>query len=189
MLQLAPVRPRNAARIKLGKNIIEQGSGASRRVVLYWEPDKVKNSIELEFELTDVALELFDTYMARVRPRLCDPESPYLFPGRGLRPQDDSWFSTQLAQLTERNLGVRVTGQQFRHCMGLIYLLDHPGDYETVRRFLGHSDIRTTVDFYAGLEMSDAAKSLDATVARRREQFGIQARAQSTEGEVDDLER
>ena len=34
---------------------------------------------------------------------------------------------------------------------GAVYLKHHPGDYETVRRFLGHRNIRTTVKFYCGL--------------------------------------
>ena len=60
--------------------------------------------------------------------------------------------------------------------MGFLYLLSHPGDYETVRVFLGHSDIRTTVKFYIGMEMQDAAKVLDAAVSKRRAELAGRAR-------------
>lgn len=168
LLQVAPVRPKNGSGIKLGSNLIEQGIGHSRRVFVRWDPQEVKNGAELHFELTGPTLRLFDLYIQHARPRLCGAENAYLFPGRGLGPKDESWFSTQIAKFLEDEIGVRVTGQQFRHLMGFLYLLEHPGDYETVRQFLGHSDIRTTVDFYAGMQMEDAAKTLDAVVTKRR---------------------
>ncbi|MBX9685035.1 MAG: tyrosine-type recombinase/integrase [Hyphomicrobium sp.] len=176
LLQVAPVRPKNGSGIKLGSNLIEQGSGSSRRVFVHWAPEEVKNGAELHFELTGSTLELFDLYASRVRPRLCGPENIYLFPGRGLGPKNRNWFSTQIAKLLEDEIGVPVTGQQFRHLMGFIYLIEHPGDYETVRQFLGHSDIRTTVDFYAGMQMEDAAKTLDAVVTKRRNELAGLAR-------------
>ena len=176
LLQVAPVRPKNGSGIKLGANLIEQGSGSSRRVFVHWTPDEVKNGAELHFELTGSTLKLFDLYARRVRPRLCGPENINPFPGRGEGPKDASWFSTQIAKLLADEIGQPVTGQQFRHLMGFIYLLEHPGDYETVRQFLGHSDIRTTVDFYAGMQMEDAAKTLDAVVTKRREELAALAR-------------
>jgi integrase len=171
LLQVAPVRPKNGSGIKLGTNLIERGSGPSRRVFVEWEPAEVKNGAELHFELTGSVLRLFDLYTQFVRPRLCGAENLYLFPGRGSGQKDESWFSTQIANVLKEEIGVAVTGQQFRHLMGFLYLLEHPGDYETVRQFLGHSDIRTTVDFYAGMEMEDAAKTLDAVVTKRREEL------------------
>jgi integrase len=167
-LQIVPVRPKNGSGTELGKNLIEQGAGSSRRVFVHWEPEEVKNGVELHFELTGEALEMFDLYMKHGRPLLCGPTNRYLFPGRGDRSKQTGWFSTQIAQNLERELGVRVTGQQFRHLTGFVYLLDHPGDYETVRQFLGHTNISTTVSFYAGVEMQDAAKALDKVVKKRR---------------------
>ena len=52
--------------------------------------------------------------------------------------------------------------------MGFIFLLENPGQYEAVRQFLGHTNISTTIAFYAGIEMQDAAKALDGTVKKRR---------------------
>jgi integrase len=176
LLQIAPVRPKNGAQPLLRKNIIEQGEGASRRVFAHWEPEEVKNEAELHFELTGLTLELFDLYMKHARPLLCALGNNYLFPGRGLGPKDESWFSQQIAEMTQRELGVRVSGQQFRHLTGFLYLLAHPADYETVRQFLGHSTISTTINFYCGMEMRDAAQALDAATAKRRAELAAKAR-------------
>jgi integrase len=168
LLQIAPVRPKNGSGIELGRNLIEQGFGPSRQVFVHWVPEEVKNGVELQFELTGEVLELFDLYMTHGRPLLCGPANCYLFPGRGNGSKQTSWFSTQIAERLQAELGVRVTGHQFRHLIGFIYLREHPGDYESVRQFLGHTDIATTVRFYAGIEMKDAAKALDATIKARR---------------------
>jgi hypothetical protein len=39
-----------------------------------------------------------------------------------------------------------------------------------VRRLLGHASIRTTVDFYAGLEHSESFKRYDAILDQYREE-------------------
>ena len=52
--------------------------------------------------------------------------------------------------------GLRITVHQFRHASAAFYLKPRPGEYETVRRFLGHHNIQTTVNFYCGLETTQA---------------------------------
>jgi len=39
-----------------------------------------------------------------------------------------------------------------------------PLTYETVRRVLGHKDIRTTIQYYVGLEVEFAARKFDSVV-------------------------
>jgi hypothetical protein len=40
-----------------------------------------------------------------------------------------------------------------------MWLKHKPGDYETVRRTLGHRNIQTTIKFYCGLETLQANKA------------------------------
>jgi site-specific recombinase XerD len=115
-----------------------------------------------------VTLDLFDTYVSRVRPLLTVQENPYLFPGQGNRSKHASFLSKQIADLLRQEIGVHVTAHQFRHLVGFIYLCENPGNYEVVRRFLGHKNIATTVKFYAEMEMRVAAKTLDEAISRRR---------------------
>ena len=168
LLSVAPVRPKNAASIRLGHNIIQTGSGGTRRLHLHFPPEEVKNGVELEFEIAGLTLDLFDAYVNRVRPLLTGPENPYLFPGQGVRSKHASFFSKQIADLLRQDIGVHVTAHQFRHLVGFIFLCENPGNYEVVRRFLGHKNIATTVKFYAEMEMRVAAKTLDEAIARRR---------------------
>jgi hypothetical protein len=57
-------------------------------------------------------------------------------------------------------------------CFGTLapfYLSNNPGDYETVRRVLGHKSITTTVAFYAGIEMEHSVRRFDQAVLRLRD--------------------
>jgi integrase len=69
-----------------------------------------------------------------------------------------------IAKITERELGVRISPHQFRHITGYLYLKAVPADYETVRKLLGHKALQTTIQFYAGMETSAAAKRFDDKV-------------------------
>jgi len=176
LLSVAPVRPKNAASVGFGCNVIQTGSGGTRRVHLHFPPVQVKNGVELEFELTGMTLDLFDAYVARVRPLLTVPENQYLFPGHGIGSKHPSFLSKQIADLLRQEVGVHVTAHQFRHLIGFIYLCENPGNYEVVRRFLGHKNIMTTVKFYAEMDMRVAAKTLDEAISRRRFELARLAR-------------
>ena len=41
-----------------------------------------------------------------------------------------------------------------------------PGNYEYVRRILGHRNIQTTINFYIGLETSQAAQEFGEIIRR-----------------------
>jgi integrase len=58
----------------------------------------------------------------------------------------------------EKAVGLRLTVHQFRHAAAATILRHRPGDYETVRRVLGHRDIQTTIRFYCGLQTTQATE-------------------------------
>jgi hypothetical protein len=43
----------------------------------------------------------------------------------------------------------------------------HPGNYETVRRVLGHRDIQTTIRFYCGLETMQATEEFGKLIRKQ----------------------
>jgi integrase len=62
----------------------------------------------------------------------------------------------------EDHIGIRVTCHQFRHATAAFLLRKDPGNYEFVRRVLGHKSIKTTRDFYIGLETLEANRHYGA---------------------------
>jgi integrase len=51
-----------------------------------------------------------------------------------------------------------MTVHQFRHAAGAIILKKRPGEYELVRRLLGHKNVQTTINCYIGLENIQASE-------------------------------
>ena len=54
----------------------------------------------------------------------------------------------------------------FRHAAAAVLLEAYPGNYELVKRVLGHRNLNTTVKFYVGLETVAAAKQFAELVLR-----------------------
>ncbi len=55
----------------------------------------------------------------------------------------------QLVGAVQRTVDIRINPHLYRHIAGYFYLSHHPGDYETLRRLLGHKSVETTMTFYA----------------------------------------
>ena len=51
-----------------------------------------------------------------------------------------------------------MTVHQFRHAAGALILQHRPGEYELVRRILGHRNVQTTINAYVGLENIQASE-------------------------------
>lgn len=171
ILSIAPIRPGNLSRLVLGESLLELGNGKDRRLQIYFPGEEVKNATDINFELSGVVLGLVDTYIRQVRPLLTHAGNRFLFPGRGDRHKHPAHLSTQIANLVEAELGIRLTAQQFRHLAGYLYLVAHPGEYETVRQFLGHNRLSTTMNFYVGMERKVAVKAWGDFVSQRRREL------------------
>jgi integrase len=86
---------------------------------------------------------------------------------QGREPKTAIAFSQQITIRIEKAVGVRVTPHQFRHAAAAIYLKHRPGDYETVRRLLGHRSIQTTIDFYCGLQTTQATEQFGKLIRQQ----------------------
>jgi integrase len=158
ILTFAPVRLGNLASIELGQNLIKPG-GLNTPYWLVFAHYDVKNRIDLNFKFDQPLTDLIDEYIHDFRPPLLrGANASWLFPGEGGQPKHRLQFSKQITVRILKAIGLRLTVHQFRHAAAAIYLKHRPGDYETVRRVLGHRDIQTTVRFYCGLQTMQATE-------------------------------
>jgi integrase len=158
ILTFAPIRVSNLMSIELGKNLIKPG-GLNSPYWLVFEHYDVKNRVDLNFKFDQPLTDLIDEYIHEFRPTvLRGTNASWLFPGEGGKPKTTSGFSLQMIKRIQKAIGLRITPHQFRHAAAAIYLKHRPGDYETVRRLLGHRSIRTTIAFYCGLQTTQATE-------------------------------
>ena len=76
-------------------------------------------------------------------------------------------LSTQITKSIHDATGLRVTVHQFRHAAAALILERLPGNYEFVRRILGHKNVQTTINFYVGLETTQSARIFGEMISSR----------------------
>jgi integrase len=156
ILTLAPIRLGNLVSIVIDENLIKPGGPNSTYWLIFPLYD-VKNRIRLEFTFDEQITELIDEYIHHYRPHLMrGTNSACLFPGMTGKPKTASMFSNQITERIEGATGLRLTAHQFRHAAAATYLRHRPGAYEVVKRLLGHRNVQTTINFYCGLETTQA---------------------------------
>jgi integrase len=158
ILSFAPVRLGNLIRIELGQNLIKPG-GPNTPYWLVFPNYDVKNRVDLNFKFDQLLTDLIDEYVHEFRPTLLrGANAAWLFPGEAGQPKHKLQFSKQITLRVQKATGLRLTVHQFRHAAAAVYLKHRPGDYETVRRLLGHCAIQTTTRFYCGLQTMEATE-------------------------------
>lgn len=174
MLTVAPMRLGNLLRLDRERHFVWAFSAAERHRHLIVPAAEVKNDVDLDFPLPKHVADLVELYFRKYQPLLTGgAPSSLFFPGRGDRPKQDSALRKQISATIYAEIGVKMHPHLFRHLAALVFLQHHPGDYETVRRFLGHKSLATTLNCYAGLETAAAARRYDAVILGIRDgRFG-----------------
>lgn len=157
LLLVAPMRLKNLASLRQGVEILRPG-GAGGLLQIHIAGHDVKNNVELEYPLPRAVSMMLDHYNAKHRPHLLNPETIWLFPGEGGLHKGKRNLGQQLKERVYKEIGISITAHQFRHAAAAWLLLADPGNYELVRRVLGHKDMNTTTRFYVGLESMPAMR-------------------------------
>jgi Phage integrase family len=171
ILTVAPVRLGNLCSIRLGENLIKPGGPYSNFWLRFPKYD-VKNRTPLQFKLDETVTAIINEYVHAFRPALMrGSDADWLFPGEAGNHKEKISFSTQIVERVQKSTGLRITVHQFRHAAGALILKHRPGEYELVRRVLGHKSAQTTKNFYLSLETTQASE-IFTDIVRQRLDFG-----------------
>ncbi len=123
---------------------------------------------------------MIERYLAVYQPLLTNGyASTLLFPSRSGWPKHDTALRRNISGSIYRELGLHVNPQLFRHFGALLFLKIHPGQYESVRQLLGHKNIQTTINFYAGFETDEAMVRFNQVIDGFREGTGSELSVQN----------
>ncbi|MDB5571119.1 MAG: phage integrase [Hyphomicrobiales bacterium] len=164
LLQAAPIRSKNLAALDLTHNLVSRG----KRLYLIVAEADVRNGEPIDFELPAQTVEILAWYVREHRPHLLKGPSDALFPGENGAPKQPGALAPQIAKAVFRYTGMAFNAHLFRHAGGKIFLDARPGQYEVMRRVLGHRSITTTTSIYAGAETRSAGSHFAAVIAERR---------------------
>lgn len=168
-----PMRIRNLSELDLSSTIIRPIAGSIGCWRISIPACEVKNQWAIDAQLGEELGAILDRYVTVFRPVLSKGTTTALFVGqRGARKQSSD-LSKQLAGFVRREIGVTIHAHLMRHLAAHLYLLANPGDYETVRRLLGHKNIETTIRFYEGLLTDDAFARYDGLIEEMRSKAAV----------------
>jgi integrase len=109
---------------------------------------------------------LLRAYVQRILGPMTKGAPKYLFDNGTGRPKPPVTLSWLIQRTTKRHIGIAIAGHQFRHVLAKT-LREGGVDYETIRQLLGHRSMAITVNFYAGLDRSLAARRHSSLLAQR----------------------
>ena len=161
ILQVAPIRLKNLSELDLDRNLIARGKR------LYLVIDRVGDQERRAHRLRIAARN------GRDRRLVCSRIPAFLIrkPTDALRPRGCRILRALCPQISAtvfKYTGVKFNVHLFRHAGGKLFLDACPGQYEVVRRVLGHRSIETTTSVYTGAEMRTADQHFAAVIAERR---------------------
>jgi integrase len=167
ILTVAPIRLGNLASVRLGENLTKLGGPDSNYWLTFSKYD-TKNREPLQFKLDETVTALINEYVHDFRPVLMrGSNADWLFPGEAGEHKERISFSTQIVDRVEKSTGLRITVHQFRHAAGALILKYRHGEYELVRRILGHKSVQTTIRFYLDLSSMQASEIFTDIVRHR----------------------
>jgi integrase len=141
-------------------------SRANGRCFLSIPGDRVKNGMDLEYELPSETDALLREYLHEHRPRFPGAEGPYLFPGRDGGPRPNSTMANDIKTSLYKRAGLTMNPHLFRHAIAKIVIERDPGLAFFISRHLGHKNINMTMQAYLGTEGRAAARSIDRVLKK-----------------------
>jgi integrase len=184
-----PMRVKNLAALDLEAHVNRPLAGKTGNWRISIPEDEVKNDNPIDAELNPATSRMLARYVSVFRPVLKPGKSAALFLSQDGGTKGPSPLSQQFAKFIKRELGVTVNAHLMRHLAAFIYLEQKPGDYETVRRLLGHKQITTTVSIYAGgAESKNAWARFDNVIEGRRSKGTTGTKSVGHDVDIEDLD-
>ena len=173
LLSAAPLRLENLRCLDRRQHFRRAFSVDDPRHQLVIPAAAVKNLVDLQFPIPTRIMNMIEFYFSTYQPLLTNGHtSTLLFPGRAGQPKHDTALRGNITEVVYKELGLRVHPHLFRHLGALLFLKVHPGQYESVRQLLGHKNIQTTINFYAGFETDEAMHRFNQVIDGFREGTG-----------------
>jgi integrase len=161
----AGLRPANLAGLRFGKTLI-LADRDDRESIIELPAEVVKNGDPFGTVLAPEVTAVVRRYHDGILRRFVGRAPTFVFDSGKGAPKLATTVAWLVQRTIKRRLGFRMVLHQFRHLDAKILLDEHPGAHESVRELLGHKNMKTTTNFYAGFDRRRAVR-LHAQVLRK----------------------
>jgi integrase len=159
IMLMLPLTLAQIAHLQLGVSLIIDRSTPRTLVVLSHsgkEPHR-----ELRYQLPSRSVELFRHYESVFGIGKIDR---FLFPSPCGGRRQTAAFSEVISHQILRHIGAHITPRGLRFLGVTIYLIQHPGRYETVRQAMGHKTLTHTRRMFRFVRAVQSARDFDALI-------------------------
>jgi integrase len=167
ILLVAPLRMKNLTALNFDEHI-HWPEGQGKPAIVVFKADETKNKVPLEFELPPVLSDRLHLLRNQIAPMVTGRRPDHLFVTWRGKPRPQGALAVAIEKTVLKYVGVRLTPHQFRHLAAKIILDQNPGAFELVRELMGHKNIQTTINFYAGIDTKRAGRAQIELIAKIR---------------------
>jgi Phage integrase family len=171
----APLRMQNLASLTFDANL-HWSQGRRKPALVTIRGDETKNDVPLEFEIPTVLADRLQAYRNEIAPAVIGERPNAVFVTFTGKPRTAAAIKVAIERTVLRYLGVKITPHQFRHLAAKISLDANPGAYELVRQLLGHKNLKSTTNSYAGIDTRRAGRAHADLIMKIRETNSGQGR-------------
>ncbi|KFG69402.1 tyrosine-type recombinase/integrase [Microvirga sp. BSC39] len=168
ILLYSPLRVANLAALEIGATLIlptHRDGQATIEIPAHKTKNRAPYKVVLPTPVTAMIRAFEEAFLRPLGSQLIFDN------GKG-QPKREVTVSWLIERTIRRHMGFKMTQHQFRHLAAKIILDEEPGAYPLLSQLLGHSNLKTAVRFYAGLDTKRAARHhamlLERTIARHR---------------------
>jgi len=152
-----PIRMQNLVSLTFDVHLfLHEGPGAVSTLDI--SAGEVKNKRPIEFDIPPHIVRMLIEYRDHVAPKIIGRKPERLFINPDGTPKGSQTLSFLIRRMVRKHAGVELSPHQLRHLAAKILLDDSPGAFELIKQLLGHQSLKTTVNFYAGIDTRRAAR-------------------------------
>jgi integrase len=157
MLIYLPIRLQNLVGLTFEKHLFLQ-EGRNAVSTLFIPADEVKNKRPIEFDIPPHITRMLIEYRDHIAPRVLGRKPDRLFINPDGTPKASQTLAWLIRRMCRKYAGIEVSPHKFRHLAAKLVLDDSPGAFELVKQLLGHENLKTTANCYAGIDTRRAAR-------------------------------
>jgi integrase len=175
ILLVVPLRMKNLASLSFSDHL-HWPNGRVQPAMLMIEGSETKNGIAIEVEIPTELADRLWTYRREIAPTVSGKHPDALFVTTTGRPRTQGAVTVAIEKAVYRNIGITLTPHQFRHFAAKVILDANPGAHELVRQLLVHKNMKTTTNYYAGMNTMRAGRAHAELLMQLRDQTSIPKR-------------